>query len=294
MKGVFTDLLTPFNEKQEVQYNFFNSHLEFLKKNKIDGVICHGIFGEYPSLTPDERFKILDTVIQNKRGLKVFPFISNCCIYTLIELYKKIAHLDFDAVFVGLPFFYPLLNVDGLEQFLSLFFKEVKHPVILVNIPQYTGNKITIELVERLTVFPKFAGIADYLGDFGLSREIEKKFPQLQYLIAAENLFVDGLKNNASGLISHLANVFPKPIVDLYSTYYANRFKALEIQTKIKGLKGVLSKYPTRSSLKYAMLQQGFPKLSVRTPLRDLSEGEKTLMKSKLTSYLIEMRLLDD
>ena len=293
-KGVFTDLVTPFNERQEIQYGFYKKHLEFLKQNKIDGVICHGLFGEYPSLTPSERIKVLETVVQNRNGLKVFPFITDCCIYTLIESYRAICHLEFDAVFVGLPYFYPRLNEEGLFQFLDLFFKELKHLAFLVNVPQYTGNKITIKLIEMLSKTQNFIGIADYMGDLSLLKEMASKYPKLQKLIAVDSLLVDGLKNGCLGIISPLSNVFPKLIVQVYSTFISNALKAQEVQMKITGLKNVLSKYPTRSSIKYAMLQQGFPKLSVRTPLRDLVESEKTVLKSKLTSYLIEMNLVEE
>ncbi len=293
-KGVFTDLITPFNEKQEVLYGFYKNHLEFLKKNKIDGVIVHGLFGEYPSLMQTERIKILENVIKNRNSMKVFPFLTDCCIFNLIELYRSISHLDFDAVFVGLPYFYPKLNEEGLFQFLDSFFKELKHPAILVNVPQYTGNKVTLKLVEMLSSHNNFLGLADYMGDLSLLKDMDIKYPKMQKFIAVDSLLVDGLKCGAVGIISPLSNVFPKLIVELYSTFLSNPLKAQEVQMKITGLKNVLSKYPTRSSIKYAMLQQGFPKLSVRMPLRDLMESEKTVLKSKLTSYLIEEHLIEE
>ena len=69
-QGAMTALVTPFkkNKNREVDYDALKKLVEFQIKNKIDVLVPVGTTGESPTLSDEEKLKVVKTVIEQSNG----------------------------------------------------------------------------------------------------------------------------------------------------------------------------------------------------------------------------------
>jgi len=64
LEGVFTAMVTPFNEDGSVDYDAFQRLVVFLCENGSDGVVVAGTTGESPTLSDGERLDLLRAALE--------------------------------------------------------------------------------------------------------------------------------------------------------------------------------------------------------------------------------------
>jgi 4-hydroxy-2-oxoglutarate aldolase len=66
LSGVFAPVTTPFTESGDVNYDGLKKNMACYAASKLKGYLALGSNGENKSLTLDEKFKVLETIIKNK------------------------------------------------------------------------------------------------------------------------------------------------------------------------------------------------------------------------------------
>jgi len=69
-KGPYGVLLTPFTEDGKVDYNAFESELDFLLQSDIQGFFACGTTGEFVSLSPEENIELMKFTAKRLAGKK--------------------------------------------------------------------------------------------------------------------------------------------------------------------------------------------------------------------------------
>lgn len=62
--GVLTATALPFNDDLSVDYDAYAEHVAWQAANGCDGVAPNGSLGEYQTLTPDDRAKVVEVAVQ--------------------------------------------------------------------------------------------------------------------------------------------------------------------------------------------------------------------------------------
>ena len=132
---VITAMVTPFNEKREVDYEKVEQLAYQLINTGSDAVLVTGTTGESPTLTHEEEIEILCSA---KRGVgangKVIMGTGSNSTETAVMMAKKAEKEGVDAILSVVPY-YNKPSQSGIIEHFSAVAEAVELPVILYNIP---------------------------------------------------------------------------------------------------------------------------------------------------------------
>ncbi|MFQ5676595.1 MAG: dihydrodipicolinate synthase family protein, partial [bacterium] len=117
-------------------------------------------------------------------------------------------------------------------------------PVILYNVPVFTGIDMPASAIIELSKHPNIVGIKDSTSSLAklmdLIKQSDKNF---SVLVGNANLFFPGLLCGAQGAILALCNIAPQICVDIYQLYQRREYERAQDQVSRSHqlIKGVLS-----------------------------------------------------
>ncbi|HEX2919635.1 MAG TPA: dihydrodipicolinate synthase family protein [Bacteroidales bacterium] len=285
LMGVFAPITTPFDEKGEVAYDKLKENMKIYAKSKLHGYLALGSNGENKSLTNDEKEKVLETIIKNKRPSQV---VMAGCIFEstkeTIEFAQKAEKLGTDYITLLPPSYFKKEMTDAvLLRYFSDVASSVKTPCLVYNAPQFCGGTtLSVSLVKDLAKHPNIVGVKDSsTGNIeGFLFAVRDHF---NVMPGSANFFMNGLLMGAPGGVISLANVFPDLTVELYDLTVQKKYEeAFKMNERIIQLNKSVSGTGGVAAVKYAMDLAGLYGGNPRLPLLPL--GEDT--KKKIQDYL--------
>ena len=138
-KGAGVAIVTPFNEKYEVDYDKLGELIEYQIANKTDSIIICGTTGEASTLTHEEHLECIKYAVDkvNKRVPVIAGTGSNCT-ETAIYLSQEAEKHGADGLLVVTPY-YNKATQKGLIAHFTAIAKSVSLPIIMYNVPGRTG-----------------------------------------------------------------------------------------------------------------------------------------------------------
>lgn len=222
--GVYTALITPFDDNGEVDYNKLEELVEFQILNKVNGLVPVGTTGECPTLSHEEHIKIIECVIKktNKRVPVIAGTGSNNTLEA-IELTKKAKELGADACLIVNPY-YNRPTQDGLYQHISKI-AEIGLPIILYNIPSRCGISLLPETIAKLyNDFEEVIAIKEASGNINFINEI-LSLCDIKILSGDDALTLPIMSLGGSGVISVLSNLEPNLMLNITNSILFNDYK---------------------------------------------------------------------
>ena len=256
--GTGIAIVTPFRKDDSIDFNSLANLIEHLIGNDVDYLVVLGTTGETPTLSDDEKKAVTNFVIEavNKRVPVVVGIGGN---YTQ-DVINKIKKTDFDGIdaILSVAPYYNKPNQAGLYTHYQTITSFSPVPVIIYNVPGRTGCNISAESTLRLAhdFNHQFIGIKEASGNFAQIMKIIQDKPDDFLVISGDDAITLPLISlGASGVISVVANAFPKQFSDMvrfaltmkYDEARAIHFKLLEIIENLfiegspAGIKAVLN-----------------------------------------------------
>lgn len=286
--GAAVATVTPFGPGgRDINLDFIASHLDLLRSEGAQGIVPVGTNGEFPSLALDEKKRLLAAAGRDKGDLFLIAGVGSCCVAEVIELADYAADAGADAALVVPPFYFKDAGPPGIVEFYRQALKSIELPVLLYNIPSYSGITISDEIIDSLAEHPNLAGIKDTGGNPETTRRLVRKYPHLKIFGGSDSLVGDAIAAGAAGVISGVANVFPGLLRQAWDAR-AGGADGKDAAGRVRAARQVFKSFPWIAATKYALKLRGFPETFVRPPLMDLT-GEQ---KRDLESRLAEMGLL--
>ena len=159
---ILVPMVTPFKENQEVDYDAAVSIADRLVETKMaDSLVLSGTAGEFFTMTAEERIELF-TVLKKKMGSKI-PMLAGVGAASTIEtvrLAKAAQDLGFDLLMVVSPY-YTKPNQQQLYEHYRAVAASVKIPMLVYNIPIFTGVNVEPETVARLAKIDNIVGIKE-------------------------------------------------------------------------------------------------------------------------------------
>jgi 4-hydroxy-2-oxoglutarate aldolase len=91
-------------------------------------------------------------------------------------------------------------------------------PILLYNVPRFTGVNLPIDVVVQLSQHPNIIGMKDSSGNLGQLVELREKVPShFQLLIGTDSVLFGGLAHGLRGAILAVSNVAPRECVELFN-----------------------------------------------------------------------------
>lgn len=285
-KGVIPAIVTPMSrDGKSVDHGALREYCDFMVERGVQGIFCCGTTGEGPLLSISERREIAETIVSHiKKRIKVIVQTGYITTEGSVELTVHSQSIEADAAGVVFPYYYHLPEDILYMHFLDIAEAVPGFPIFIYNIPQYTGNNLSLELFEKLLVSVKnIVGVknssANMLHMMGL---IQRARGRCAVFAGNDGLILPALCAGADGIVSGNASAFPEPFVEMYRAFMNGDLKAArEMQLFIDRLRKVLASGRDIESFKKALEFRGFGAGGVRPPNRNLTEDEaKTLKKS--------------
>lgn len=290
-QGVIVPLLTPFMDDGKINTGSLKTHIRWLAQKGVSAVMPCGTTGEGPLLRVEERKFLLEQVVNAVDGqMDILAHVGDISLEKTIELAQHAERLEVDAISVVTPYFYRLSDNALIDHYQAVASGIVSLPVFLYNIPQNTGNAITVPVLhEILKRSPNVVGIKDSSGNFeNLNSYIGHRNGAFQVICGSDGLLFQSLKKGAVAGVSGNANIFPEIVVGLYQAYRVGDMeKAATLQNQLDTIRTLLEDGGNISLMKRMLEHRGLKCGSVRPPLPEVStqkveEIQKQLIANKI------------
>lgn len=278
-QGIYTSLLTPFDEKLEIDLETLKAQIKFAIDNGVNGIVACGVNGEFSSLTLNERKKIIKTSITAvKNQVPVIAGAYSNCYKETIELINYAEENGATASIITKPFFFRKPTEEGLFDYFSKIFDEIKKfPLFLCNVPTYTQMELSLELISNLTMeYKNIAGIKDLSSSIDVILAYAGSFEELSVLVGSDRMIYNGLNAGSDGAVSAVANILPEYPLKIYKAYKSgNADKAWIEQESLIGIRALMTRFPSRAAQKFIFSKLVGNETYVRPPLRNLTDEER-------------------
>ena len=280
-KGVFAPITTPFFN-EELALEHLKANMQKYKKSSLSGFLVLGSNGENKSLSEEEKFKVLELVLQEKASHQiVMAGASFESTRETIAYARKVSGLGVDIVSLLTPgYFKKSLTDDALIGYYTDVADAVDIPVFAYNAPGFTGITLSNRVVAEISKHPNIAGMKD-TSPAGIAGYLEVRSADFEILAGSMNTLFIGLILGASGGVISLANGFPEPCCDLYAKFIAGDMAgARKLHSTLFKLNQAVSGSSGVAGVKFAMELGGYFGGSPRLPLLPLKQADKDRIKN--------------
>ncbi|MGB6058776.1 MAG: 4-hydroxy-tetrahydrodipicolinate synthase [Microthrixaceae bacterium] len=161
---VVTAMVTPFDERGDLDLGAAAELAQWLVENGSDGLVLSGTTGESPALTESEELVLFRTVREAVSVPIVAGTGSNSTV-TAVEQTKRASELGVDGILTVTPY-YNRPSQEGLVAHFTAVAAATELPVMLYDIPARTGRKIDTSTILRLANdVPNIVALKDAAGD---------------------------------------------------------------------------------------------------------------------------------
>ena len=276
---VITAMVTPFNEKREVDYDKVEALAAHLVSNGSDAVLVTGTTGEAPTLTYDEELEVLSSVrraVSNKG--KVIMGTGSNSTETAVITAKKAEKEGVDAILTVVPY-YNKPSQSGIIEHFSAVAEAVEIPVILYNIPSRTGVNMSVDTVKTLAKkYKNIVALKQSYGDMDTITELRMACPaDFAIYSGDDSLTLPMLSVGAHGVISVASHIFGTEIKSMIRNFKTGDIAtAKNMHQKLYPIFKKLFMAPNPVPVKAALAYKGLIDEYVRRPLVELTKQEKT------------------
>jgi 4-hydroxy-2-oxoglutarate aldolase len=273
-------MVTPFDESGAVRYDSFERNIEIYLEAGIEGFLVLGSNGESVYLEHSEKLSLIDAArkrLPSKATLLAGTGVEST--QATIKLTKEAADRGADAVLVKNPFYFKSqMTFDVYMAHYTAVADASPVPIIIYNVPVFTGVPLQSRLVIELAKHPNILGLKDSSGDAKLISEAvwNTDGGKFGVLAGAAATLLPAMVSGARGGIIAIACAAPKAALALYAAFVAGDLpKAGEIQRIIAPAAGAVTEKHGIAGLKGAMELQGFVPGLPRRPLLPLKPEQR-------------------
>lgn len=286
LKGCFPPIPTPFDAKGKVDHDQLASNLEQWQKTPLNGFAVLGSNGEAVLLREREKMEIWKTAGEVIRRDRLFIAGTGCeSSEETLELTEKAARLGANVAMIVNPHYYkPRMGFPALIAHYTMIADRSSIPIIIYNVPAFTGIDLGAEIISELANHPKIIGLKESSGNVvKMGQLVDSVGDKFQVLAGSGGFLLPALVVGAVGGVMALAAVAPHLLDEIVQSFEKGDLKkAKKIQLRlIPANTAVTSQYGI-AGLKDALDLIGMYGGPVRPPLLPLEDGQKSDLKGIL------------
>lgn len=288
LKGLGVALITPFTRQGEVDYECLSRLVEDLIENRVDYLVALGTTSETPTMSADEKQKIVRTVVKTAAGR--VPVVMGCGGPSTQSVIEQIQQADLDGVsaILSVTPYYNRPSQAGLKEHYRLIADYSPLPIILYNVWTRTSCNIDADTTLWLAnECENIIGIKEASGNINQIMRVVKHRPENFLVISGDDaITLPLLAIGVDGLISVVANAFPSEISKMVNLGMNNRFvEARAIHQKMLDITQACFKEGNPAGIKAVLALQEKIEYYLRLPLTRVSEQHQQYIKSLLADF---------
>ncbi len=285
--AVVTAMVTPFDERGEVNYEAAAELAAYLVKNGSTGLVLSGTTGESPTLSMEEKLELFRVVVEAV-GEKAYILAGTGSNSTrdAVKLTKAASETGVHGILSVTPY-YNRPPQEGLFRHFREVAGATDLPVMIYNVPKRTGVNISPETTLRLAEIENIVSIKEAGQDLEQAAAICRNAPPgFTVYSGDDSLTLPMLSVGAVGVVSVASNIAGPAIARMIAAYQKNRTEeAAALHRKLlplfQGLFMTSSPIPVKAALK----MMGFPVGEPRLPLVPLDAEQEARLQQLLREY---------
>ena len=286
---LLTAMVTPFDEKGELDYPQAKRLAQALLKSGSQGLIVSGTTGESPTLTKEEKLRLFAEV----RSVAKQGVVANTGTYSTresIELTREAERVGVDAILLVVPY-YNKPTQDGLFQHFKSIAQSTSLPCIIYNVPGRTVTSISADTVIRLSQIDNIVGIKEASGNL-------EQIARIVQVVKRDFLVYSGndsdtlpiLALGGYGVISVASHLVGNQIREMMDKFLGGKTEeAAQIHRNLLPLVNALFIVSNPIPVKHALNHIGFTVGKPRLPLTEPDDKSKAAIESALKGYRIDL-----
>ena len=288
---LLTAMATPFDQKGEVDYEQAKKLALALLDSGSDGVVVSGTTGESPTLSRDEKLRLLAEVKSavGKRGA-VVAGTGSYNTKESAELTKEAEKAGVDAILLVVPY-YNKPTQDGLFEHFEFIASHTTLPCILYNVPTRTITNLTAATTIRLNQIDNIIGTKEASGNFDQVIEIMNGVSDRFLLFSGNDSDTFSiLALGGYGVISVASHLVGLQIREMINKAIDGHMaQAAAIHRRLLPLFNSLFIVSNPIPLKYALNYVGFPVGQPRLPLTPPDKKSAASIEATLKKYRLDL-----
>jgi 4-hydroxy-tetrahydrodipicolinate synthase len=283
IKGLYTALITPFDNNDNVDEEGLIQLIEYQIESGVDGITLLGTTGESPTLTSEEKERIISIAMKTVNGR--VPVMIGCGTYstkTTIEAAQKAEAAGASSLLIVTPYFNRPPQ-EGIYEHFRAVSKAVSTPICVYNIAGRCGQNIETKTLARIAELPNIRAVKEASGNISQIADvieiIARKKDHFTVLSGDDSITLSLMALGGSGLISVISNLLPKLTKDFIVACSEDLNKAREFFFILKPLMHASGLETNPIPIKAMMSLCGLPAGKCRLPLYDPSSTNLEKLK---------------
>ncbi|MCW2968696.1 MAG: dapA [Solirubrobacteraceae bacterium] len=199
---MLTAIITPFDERGDVDDDAFVRVLHHVCEHGSDGVVVAGTSGEASTLTDEEHLRLIElAVAERPAGKTVIAGTGSNDTREAVSMTERATALGVDATLVVTPY-YNRPDARGLVAHYTEVARATDRPILLYNIPSRTALDIPNDLLARLGQIENIEGVKQANDD------ALEPIDGLQLYAGNDNTFARTLDLGGAGGVLVASHVF--------------------------------------------------------------------------------------
>ncbi|MFP6635410.1 MAG: 4-hydroxy-tetrahydrodipicolinate synthase [Dehalococcoidia bacterium] len=288
---LITAMVTPYDEKGEVDYAQSKRLATALLDSGSDGLVITGTTGEGPTLTAEEKIRLYAEVKEaiGYRGAVIAGTTDNDTAKS-IELSTEAASVGADALLLTVPA-YNKPPQEGLYQHFKAIAESTELPCVLYNVTSRTSLNMSDETTLRLSKIDNIVGIKEAGSDLNqITRIIDGAGDDFRVWSGNDDETFSIMATGGYGVVSVLSHLVGNQIKQMMGYLLEGDVeKAAAEHRRLLPLFKVMFTVSNPIPLKYSLNHVGFNVGPMRLPLVPPDEKSAENIRNVLSNYEIDL-----
>lgn len=277
LNGLVVPVPTLFSESGELDLSRNTRYLRTLSEQGAEHLFVLGSLGEFPSVTPAERGRLIDTAVESATGpTDVWVGVGAPSTAEALRFADEAESLG-AAALVAVPPYYLRPTEASIERYYRALAAATKLPLLAYNIPSLVGYALRPSLVHRLGEDRVLAGIKDTSTDYASLRGFLSGRPSGFAVLPGNDRFaLAGRRDGTTGAVMGLGNLVPRLCLELLRhAEEADRSGPERLQHLLDELARVVDAGPFPSTIKFLAARLRGADVGYRSPYDPLAAEER-------------------
>jgi 4-hydroxy-tetrahydrodipicolinate synthase len=279
-KGAGVALVTPFSADMSIDF----PALRQLVREQIAGgtnfLVVQGTTGESPTLTSDEKLKVLETVQEENNGqLPIVYGVGGNNTMAVAEAFSKIP-AGIDGILSVAPYYNKPIQRGFVAHYKAIA-QATDLPIIMYNVPGRTGSNMLAETTLELAAIKNIVAMKEASGNMEQIMEIIRCKPADFLVLSGDDaLTMPLIAAGADGVISVVANSFPKQFSQMVAaSLNGDLATARKLHYDLLPITKLFFTEGNPGGVKIALEELGWMAPHMRLPLVQVSDDLRTAIQ---------------
>ncbi|MDG7041705.1 MAG: dihydrodipicolinate synthase family protein [Nitrososphaerota archaeon] len=281
INGIITPMVTPVSQGN-VDEGRISELMAFIKGEGVSAAFPMGSTGLFPLFSKENHVKAIEVTVKHAlSGMMVLAGAGRNDIDETLEVAKMSADAGADAVVIVTPF-YIRMSQNSMLNYYSRIASALDSKIIAYNIPQFTGNSISAEMLSTLMKeHSNIIGVKDSSGDLRSTQKYISTLPHGAYIYQGQDdLLLPSMAIGVSGGVCGTTN-FIGLAVRLWKSGSSGA-ESKSIQLRLSGIMRTISMTDFPKAYYYLferlVMKNNKPRNYLPFPIEDLSAQEENAL----------------